>query len=425
MGPSKISHHDARQVCTLAAAALCAILLLAPAARGDTTSSHVDRDPTGAPYVPGQLLIAYEPGTSTEAEEAVVRGAGGRTVENVTGEIRLASFPHIKREKSQKIRQRALQRKLKDLGDSPHVEAADYNYIRDASFVPNDPRFGAKVGDPGQWGLRKATFPGAWNDTKGAGATIAIVDSGIDQDHPDLGKILAQHDFVEDDAVADDRNGHGTHVAGIAGALTNNGRGVAGGCPGCKLIVVKVIDANGKATDSDVISGINWSVNKTNDADVVNLSFGSGARSGFLADAINAAYAKGNGAVVVAAAGNEGTATRQYPAACDAAIAVSATNASDRLASFSSHGSWSDLWVDLAAPGTNILSTRLGGGYYELSGTSQAAPFVSALAGLLASEGKTAYGIRQRMQNTATDLGSSGKDPSYGYGRINANAAVP
>src|SRR5215217_8135202 len=123
---------------------------------------------------------------------------------------------------------------------------------------------------------------------------------------------------------------------------------------------------------------------------------------------------RGTGAVVVAAAGNEGTNTKQYPAAYRKVIAVSATNENDRLASFSSRGSW----VDLAAPGTNILSTRTGGGYYEENGTSESAPFVSALAGLLASEGKTASEIRQRMQSTAIDLGGAGDDPRFGYGRI-------
>jgi thermitase len=133
---------------------------------------------------------------------------------------------------------------------------------------------------------------------------------------------------------------------------------------------------------------------------------------------------RGTGAVVIAAAGNKGTNTKQYPAAYRKVIAVSATNENDRLASFSSRGSW----VDLAAPGTRILSTRAaltGGAYDRESGTNEAAHFVSALAGLLASEGKTAGEIRQRMQSTATDLGPAGNDPYYGHGRIDANKAVP
>jgi thermitase len=125
--------------------------------------------------------------------------------------------------------------------------------------------------------------------------------------------------------------------------------------------------------------------------------------------------------VVVAAAGNDRPNTKQYPAAYQKVIAISATNANDGLAWFSSYGSC----VDLAAPGTKILSTRAGGGYNEEDGTSESAPFVSALAGLLASEGKSASQIRQRMQSTATDLGPAGDDPKFGYGRIDADRAVP
>jgi len=171
-----------------------------------------------------------------------------------------------------------------------------------------------------------------------------------------------------------------------------------------------------------VIAGIDWSTQ--NGADVINLSFGSYQQSDFLRSAIDQAYARGNGAVVVAAAGNEGTTAEQYSAAYDAAIAVSATNENDKLAYFSSRGNW----VELAAPGTYILSTRatrVDEAYYKYTGTSESAPFVSALAGLLASEGKTAIEIRQRMQNTAKDLGAAGYDPKFGHGRIDANSAVP
>jgi thermitase len=402
----------------LAVALVWAILLLslAPAAKGEAAAQQkVDEDPSGTPYVAGELLVAYEPGTSAQTEQAVVRGSGGRTAKHLSREIRLVSFPHIERKGLAETRERALQGKLDDLRDDPGVAVADYNYIRTASFLPDDPHFG------GQWGLKKTTFPGAWNNARGAGAKIAIIDSGVYQNHPDIGRISAQKDYVDDDAVANDPYGHGTHVAGIAAALTDNGRGVAGGCPRCELLVARVLDANGDGTDADIIDSIGWSVR--HGADVINLSFGRGTKSGVLETKINSAYA--NGAVIVAAAGNMGLTRQptqpQYPAAYKKVIAVSATNENDKLAGFSSHGNW----VDLAAPGTYILSTRAGGGYYEESGTSEAAPFVSALAGLLASEGKTASEIRRRMQSTATDLGASGYDPSFGHGRINAYKAVP
>jgi thermitase len=216
--------------------------------------------------------------------------------------------------------------------------------------------------------------------------------------------------------VADDDNGHGTHVTGIAGALTNNGKGVAGGCFECELLIAKVMSPIGFTTDSRIVEGINWSVN--HGADVVNLSLGGSGDSSVLRMAVNRAY--GQGAVVVAAAGNEGTNVPQYPAAYSKVIAVSATTADGRLARFSNRGDW----VDLAAPGTDILSTRMSGGYDRMSGTSMSAPFVSGLAGLLASRGMSADSIRQSMQTTAKDLGPAGDDPQFGHGRIDADNAV-
>jgi thermitase len=412
LGLSANSRIDTRQFSIFAVALLWAILLLSlvPGAKGEAAAQpKLDEDPSGAPYVAGELLVAYEPGTSAQTEQAVVRRSGGRTAEDLSERIRLLAFPGIRRNTSEQARERALQRRLEDLRDEPGVAAADYNHLYKASFVPDDPRYA------GQWGLRKAAFPGAWNDTRGAGAKIAIVDSGIDSNHPDIGgKISAQRDFVAGDAVANDPFGHGTQVAGIAAALTNNGKGVAGGCPSCKLLVARVLNERGDTYTSTLVSGINWSANSG--ADVINLSI-NGPDNGSLETAINAAAA--SGAVIVASAGNNRG--PRYPAAYSKVIAVSATNKNDGLAYFSNYGTY----VDLAAPGTNILSTRAGGGYDEASGTSESAPFVAALAGLLASEGKTSSEIRQRMQSTATDLGASGDDPKFGHGRINADRAVP
>ncbi|MDQ2671848.1 MAG: S8 family serine peptidase [Actinomycetota bacterium] len=398
---------------TFAAALLWAVLLLilAPGSKGEpATRPGVDNDPEGAPYVAGELLVAYEPGTSEEAEETVVRRSGARTLKNLPGEVRLVSFPAIRREASEVARERALARALGHLAHRAGVVAADYNYLREPYFMPDDPRLA------NQWGLASTKFSGAWNDAKGSGAKVAIVDSGVYSEHPDIGRITAQRDFVEDDAVADDDYGHGTHVTGIAGALTDNGKGVAGGCFGCGLIIGKVMGLGGFTTDSRIVEGIDWSVNQG--ADVVNLSLGGPADSSVLRGAVNRAH--GQGAVVVAAAGNDGADGPRYPAAYSKVIAVGAISADDRLASFSGRGRW----VDLAAPGTDIISTSESGGYDTQSGTSMAAPFVSGLAGLLASQGMSAGSIRQEMQATAEDLGPAGQDPRYGHGRIDAANAV-
>ncbi len=398
---------------TFAAALLWAVLLLvlAPGSKGEpATQPGVDNDPEGAPYVAGELLVAYEPGTSEEAEETVVRQSGARTLEDLPGEVRLVSFPAIRREASGAARERALARALGYLAHKAGVVAADYNYLREPFFMPNDPKLA------NQWGLASTRFGGAWNDAKGDGAKVAIVDSGVYSEHPDIGRIIAQRDFVEGDAVADDDYGHGTHVTGIAGALTDNGKGVAGGCFGCGLIIGKVMGLGGFTTDSRIVEGINWSVNQG--ADVVNLSLGGPADSSVLRTAVNRAH--GQGAVVVAAAGNDGASEPRYPAAYSKVIAVSAIGTDDRLARFSNRGRW----VDLAAPGTDIISTSKSGGYDRQSGTSMAAPFVSGLAGLLASQGMSADSISQGMQATAEDLGPAGQDPRYGHGRIDAANAV-
>src|SRR5215212_6634954 len=351
---------------TFAAALLWAVLLLilAPGSKGEPAAQPgVDNDPEGAPYVAGELLVAYEPGTSEEAEKTVVRRSGARTLEDLPGEVRLVFFPAIRRQASEVVRERALARALEYLGHRAVVEAVDYNYLREPYFIPNDPRLS------NQWGLTSTRFRGAWNAAKGDGAKIALVDSGVYSKHPDIGRLIA-----------------------------------------------KVMGPIGFTTDSRIVQGIKWSVN--NGADVVNLSLGGSGDSSVLSMAINRAY--GQGAVVVAAAGNEGTNVPQYPAAYSKVIAVSATTTDGRLASFSNRGDW----VDLAAPGTDILSTSKSGGYQRRSGTSMAAPFVSGLAGLLASRGMSADSIRQRMQTTAKDLGPVGDDPRFGHGRIDADNAV-
>jgi thermitase len=235
--------------------------------------------------------------------------------------------------------------------------------------------------------------------------------------HADLRKKIAQaKDIVNDDSTVKDLSGHGTHVAGIIAADTNNHKGVAGGCPNCKLLVAKVFDGKNTGTVTRFAEGITWSAD--HGAEVINLSFTHPLYSRVEKSAID--YARKKGAVVVAAAGNEDTNDTMYPAAYrDSVIAVTATNKQNRRASFSNYGSW----VDVAAPGVEVLST-IPGGYASWSGTSMAAPHVSALAGLLASQGRGRKSIEARITDTSVDLGPRGRDPHYGAGRISADRAV-
>lgn len=398
-------------VAALAVAAALLMTWAAPRAWGEQSGGDVmDLGPAGAPYVSGELLLAL----NTDAEDKPVADLIKRSSASVEDTLPdldsvLISLPWVKSERSRRMREDDLERIRQSLEKSPLVEAADYNYVRTASFTPNDKLFGR------QWNMRVPNYPQAWDKTRGGGVKIGIVDSGIAARHADLkGKVAAQRDFVNGDGKADDRVKHGTHVSGIAAAKTDNHTGVAGGCPNCKLVVAKSLGVFG-GTDRDIAKGINWTVKRG--AKVVNLSLGGPGRSTVLKRAVNRAWKRG--AVVVAAAGNENTSKPSYPAAYSRAIAVAATNRFDKRARFSNHGKW----VDVSAPGVDIVST-IPGGYRSYSGTSMSTPHVSALAGLLSSRGFSKRKIRSRITATAVDLGKKGRDPYYGSGRIDAARAV-
>jgi len=395
----------ARQTAILTLAALTAVMFLAfiPRAWGQAPERIVE-GPDGTRYVSGELIVTYEPEAQAAPVKAVGQAFEARAEETVPEiDARLLSFPDD---------EGSLEQIKQTLEENPAVESVDYNYVRELTFTPDDPRFDE------QYGLQQIRSPKAWNIVRGdEEVDIAVVDTGIDADHPDLqAKIALQKDFTASPENPEDDDGHGTHVAGIAAAVTDNGEGVAGACPGCDLFIAKVFDSRGDATDTDVADAIVWATD--NGAEVVNLSLGGPDRSEALKDAVD--YAWNNGAVVVAAAGNRGRAVKDYPAAYPNAIAVAATNKDDRRASYSSYGTW----VDVAAPGSGVLSTKLGGGYTNLSGTSMSTPHVAGLAGLLAAQSHPAAKIRSRIENTATDLGPNGLDKYYGHGRINAQRAV-
>jgi hypothetical protein len=305
-----------------------------------------------------------------------------------------------------------------------------------AAVTPNDPYYGAY-----QWNMEKINAPQAWGQSDGSGQTIAVLDSGVDLTHPDLvAKLVTGYDFVNDDSDPSDDEGHGTHVAGIAAAATNNGIGVAGTGWGARIMPIKVLDATGLGFQSDIASGVEWAADQG--ARILNLSLGGPTPSTAIKDAID--YAHGKGALVVASSGNsfdEGNPVI-YPAAYNYVLAVAATDNLDQHASYSSSGSY----VDVAAPGGDpsgssdpdpahwIESTFWRGygsgfpvtGYNALAGTSQAAPHVAGLAALILARNSTLTNdqVANIIQNTAEDLGSPGRDDLFGYGRINAGAAV-
>ena len=266
------------------------------------------------------------------------------------------------------------------------------------------------------WGVARIGADKVWNIGSGVGVKIAIVDTGIQTSHPDLISNIAQgYDFVNNDTDANDDNGHGTHVAGLASASLNQA-GVVGVSHSSKLMPVKVLNAQGYGYLSDVAKGIYYATD--NGARVINLSLGSTTDSLVLKDAVN--YAANKGVVVVAAAGNDGGAPCSYPAAYSNAICVVATDSRNLLASFSNIGG------ELAAPGVYNYSTYLGSTYRYLSGTSMATPHVSGAAALLFSICTTCSSseIRTLMRETAVDLGEVGQDILFGYGLVDLTAAV-
>ena len=298
-----------------------------------------------------------------------------------------------------------------------------------------------------QWGLDKINAEAAWATTNGTGAVIAVVDSGVDMTHPDLQANLLStgRDFVDNDNNPQDENGHGTHVSGIAAAVTNNGIGVAGTAPGAKVLPVRVLDADGSGSTDDVAAGIRYAAD--NGADVINLSLGVLSGVDKIAkligdlDPIYEAidYAWNRGVVVVVAAGNDTVPLCSEPSAHDKVLCVGATDSGD-LRTFYSNGDATMTSKYLVAPGGSglscagdIFSTYLRSeetfcspeaGYEALAGTSMATPFVAGVAALLVAKGDTNVQVVNCIIATTDDLGTPGRDPVYGYGRLNAQRAA-
>lgn len=311
----------------------------------------------------------------------------------------------------------------------------------------------AGPGDPfsgQQWGLARIRASEAWGTATGAGVTIAFVDTGVDLTHPDLAAnvdVDRDADFVDGKADTDgaqDTMGHGTHVAGIAAAVTNNGVGVAGVAPKARILPVRVLGAQDNRT-ARVAAGIRYATDQG--AQVINLSLAYDA--GGHVDTITGAmrpvheaisYALSKGAVVVASSGNDALPLCAEPAAVTGVLCVGAVDRSDRPAYYTNFDSRRSKSYVVAPGGdqtiscaADILSTYLRGadqacssvdGYDADAGTSMAAPFVSGVAALLVQKGLTGQAVVDCILRTADDLGPPGRDPIYGFGRLDAFRAV-
>jgi len=294
------------------------------------------------------------------------------------------------------------------------VKYVEPNLKLRVTSIPNDPQWNV------QWGPQKIQADWAWNATTGNSSLIvAVLDTGIDWDHPDLtvNYIPFGYDWVNNDSDPIDDNGHGTHCSGIIAAVINNSEGIAG-LAQVGLISEKCFNATGWGVEDDCANAIIHAVDQG--ANILSLSWGDYVDSLLIRDALQ--YAYNHGVLMVAAAGNDGVSDKMYPAAYDEVIAVAATNQNDQPASFTNFGSW----IELAAPGVSIYSTYPNDNYAYLSGTSMACPHVAGLAALVWScfPNMTSNEVRVWLQETADDLGTQGYDYYYGHGRINARNAL-
>ncbi len=313
---------------------------------------------------------------------------------------------------------------LEDFRSDPNILHAEPDYLYHGLAIPNDPRFSF------QWALNSIRAPQAWDLISSPEAvTVAVVDSGIDYRHEDLtGKVVPGYDYVNSDSDPLDDQGHGTHVAGVIAASSNNGLGIAGVDWNARLMPVKVLDAASVGWGAWLIQGITYAAN--NGARVINLSVGNDKFSEFVQNAINDAHAKG--CLVVAAMGNQDGSVPMYPAAYQNVLAVGAVDNQDQRVTGLNWGSNIGPHIDLVAPGMGILSTLPSNRYESWDGTSMASPQVVGVAALVWSVNPalTHDKVAQIIQESADDqVGNSsediqGWDQYYGWGRVDALGAV-
>jgi thermitase len=383
------------------------------AAPATAPSSVPSSTPAGA-FVPGQVLTHFRSGVSPADQAVVVRGVGATNA----GTIRDLDVDVLR------VPAGAEQRVIDALLRSGKVSYAERNPLAyPTATTPNDPYFktgaGALLG--GQWEMPLVQAPAAWDMTTGnSSVVIAVVDSGI-APHPDLvGRLLTGHSVLDNSTTTSDTYGHGTYVAGVVAADSNNAQGLAGTCWNCRLLPVKVYTTS-SATVSNLATGIIWAAD--HGAQIVNVSMATPTASSTLDNAV--AYATNHGALVVAAAGNSGCNCAAYPAASPGALGVASSDQKDALDGSSNYGNWVGIDAPTGEVTTSLTDPATGAqwGYAPIGGTSLASPVVAGIAGLVLS---VAPGLSPAALKT---LLMQSVDPVTGThlvasGRINAYKAV-
>jgi len=385
----------------------------APNRGGGEPASGDDSAPAGwgGATWPGEVLLRPSGGVSESSFAAFAEFTDSEFDPRLSGCLLLKELPAGVEEKT-----------WADFLESEGLARSAYpNFRCWPAWVPNDPDLGS------QWAVDKINLTGAWDITRGnASLVIAICDTGIDTDHPDLAaKIVAGRNTADDPETAnvEDIHGHGTAVAGMAAAVTNNAVQIAGVAPSCQIMPVKISNrADGEATLADMVDGIAWA--HANGAHVVNCSYNGVPDTDFY-DAMDdeGVNCDASGAVLVMAAGNN-SADMGDDKPWDRVLWIGSTDNADALSSFSQYG-WA---LDLVAPGELVHVSAMGGGdAVTASGTSFASPCVAGVLGLMYDASQftlTPAEYRAALYSTCEDLGAAGKDETFGWGRVDAHAAV-
>jgi thermitase len=353
-------------------------------------------------YVPRRVLVKFRLGTEPKRVDNLISQMGATVQGQIPGlgihVLRLATAG-------------AEQAVAKAFANRPEVEFAEPDGLVEPDRVPNDPNF------PNQWHLARIGGPTAWDSITGSSSvTIAILDTGVDATHPDLGaKMVPGWNMWDNNSNTSDVYGHGTAVAGTTAAAADNLDGVASVAWNCRIMPVRISDTNGTASYSTVANGLTWAAD--HGARVANLSY---MMTNVSTVTTAAKYFQSKGGVVTMSAGNYSTfdSTSDNPYV----LTVSATDGSDNLSYYSNTGNN----IDLAAPGDSILTTNAGGGYGWWSGTSFSAPIVAGVAALVLSANPNLSGpqVQDILKKSADDLSSPSWDATYGWGRVNAASAV-
>ncbi len=397
--PSSVSAFRARNVVSGSVFSLGTLVFLAAFFLGFMASGIAWAEKP--PWAQGRILVQARTGVSDAELDDVLFEHGGR---------RLGALHQI-RVHVVSVPPQAEEAVARALSKHPKISFAEPDaLIPPDDTIPNDPKYAS------QWHLPLMKAPAAWDYTLGDGVIAAVLDTGVDGTHPDFaGKLVPGWNLYDNNADTSDVYGHGTNVAGVIGAAANNALGVASLAWNTKIMPVRISQPDGYAYYSTIASGLTWAAD--HGARVANISY---MVTGSSTVTSAADYFRKKGGLVFASAGNTGAleSTPENPAI----ISVSATTSTDTKASWSSYGNY----IDLAAPGSGILTTARGGGYASVSGTSFSSPAAAAVGALLFSLNPTLSPdqVERLLEDTAVDLGTAGWDTYYGHGRVDAQAAV-